>query len=50
VSDTVTENAHVNRAQVDGVDGSIEPADGIRLVEAVAGGCPNPVSDTVANL
>ncbi|HVD11681.1 MAG TPA: MoaD/ThiS family protein [Gaiellaceae bacterium] len=31
-------NVYVNRAQVDGIDGSVEDGDEIRLVAAVAGG------------
>lgn len=31
-------NVYVNRVQVDGVDGPVEPGDEIRLVAAVAGG------------
>lgn len=31
-------NVYVNRTQVDGVEGAVEPDDEIRLVAAVAGG------------
>ena len=31
-------NVYVNRVQVDGVEGTVEPEDEIRLVAAVAGG------------